>query len=284
MSKIFNDNPAQSHSAFTPIIAKYTSYSYAFIICVIGMILALSNYAWRARLLKDIEPENKKITNKTKALVSLQCLLQIAICYALFQMTDISLYLIIVVCLLTFLYMLNDAENTSSKKEKILQIIGVILVIEAVIYFIIYNQMFSTLVLFANHNVNINLIGFNVSPATYAALDSFWLVVLSPILAILYKKSVSHLSIPYKYSIGTVIAGLAPLTLYLVIMLTQKNGFIDGNWMIIYFFFEALAELLVAALGFSLIAIYFRKEIVTLGMGFFMLALAFGGALSGKLG
>ncbi|KFJ42557.1 MFS transporter [Francisella philomiragia] len=301
ISKIFNDNPAQSHSAFTlyymgvnigsflaiaftPIIAKYTSYSYAFIICVIGMILALSNYAWRARLLKDIEPENKKITNKTKALVSLVCLLQIAICYALFQMTDISLYLIIVVCLLTFLYMLNDAKNTSSKKEKILQIIGVILVIEAVIYFIIYNQMFSTLVLFADHNVNLNLIGFNVSPATYAALDSFWLVVLSPILAILYKKSVSHLSIPYKYSIGTVIAGIAPLTLYLVIMLTQKNGFIDGNWMIIYFFFGALAELLVAALGFSLIAIYFRKEIVTLGMGFFMLALAFGGALSGKLG
>ncbi|OIN83555.1 hypothetical protein [Francisella sp. TX07-6608] len=67
-------------------------------------------------------------------------------------------------------------------------------------------------------------------------------------------------------------------------MLTQKNGFIDGNWMIIYFFFGALAELLVAALGFSLIAIYFRKEIVTLGMGFFMLALAFGVALSGKLG
>ena len=61
ISRIFNDNPAQSHSAFTlyymgvnigsflaivftPIIAKYTNYSYAFIICVIGMILALSNY------------------------------------------------------------------------------------------------------------------------------------------------------------------------------------------------------------------------------------------------
>lgn len=33
-----------------------------------------------------------------------------------------------------------------------------------------------------------------------------------------------------------------------------------------------------------MIAIYFRKEIVTLGMGFFMLAIALGGALSGKLG
>ncbi|MED7787904.1 hypothetical protein [Francisella sp. 19X1-34] len=124
----------------------------------------------------------------------------------------------------------------------------------------------------------------SVSPATYASLDSFWLVVLSPILAIFYKNSIKHLSIPYKYSIGTVIAGVAPLSLYLVIKLTQVDGFVNGNWMFVYFFFGALAELLVAALGFSLIAIYFRKEIVTLGMGFFMLAVALGGALSGKLG
>ena len=54
--------------------------------------------------------------------------------------------------------------------------------------------------------------------------------------------------------------------------------------MILFYIFAALAELLVAALGFSLVALYFRKEIVTLGMGFFMLALAAGGALAGKLG
>ena len=69
ISRIFNDNPAQSHSAFTlyymrvnigsfpaiaftPIIAKYTNYSYAVITFVIGMILALSNYVWRARFLE----------------------------------------------------------------------------------------------------------------------------------------------------------------------------------------------------------------------------------------
>ena len=70
----------------------------------------------------------------------------------------------------------------------------------------------------------------------------------------------------------------------MVIKLTHVSGFVDGNWMFVYFFFGALAELLVAAIGFSMIAIYFRKEIVTLGMGFFMLAIALGGALSGKLG
>ncbi|AIT09636.1 alkaline phosphatase [Candidatus Francisella endociliophora] len=301
ISKIFNDNPSQSHSAFTlyymgvnigsflaiaftPIIAQYTSYSYAFIVCAIGMILAITNYVWRASLLKDIACDVPPMSARSKFWIALACLAQLLVCYALFQVTDISLYLIISVCILTFIYMINDAKKASDLKEKVLQVIGVILVVEAIIYFIVYSQMFSTLVLFAKHNVDLNLIGLKVSPATYASLDSFWLIVLSPILAILYRKSIVHLSIPYKYSIGTIIAGIAPLTLYVVIKLTQVNGFIDGNWMFIYFFFGALAELLVAALGFSLISIYFRKEIVTFGMGFFMLAVALGGALSGKLG
>ena len=146
--------------------------------------------------------------------------------------------------------------------------------------------MFSTLVLFAKHNVHLTLIGFNVPPATYASLDSFWLVLLSPILAILYAKFSSNkqFNIPNKYALGTIVSGIAFLSLYLICYLTEDAGFINGNWMILYFFFAALAELLIAAIGFSLIVVYFRKEIVTLGMGFFMLALAAGGALAGKIG
>ncbi|MED7787903.1 oligopeptide:H+ symporter [Francisella sp. 19X1-34] len=159
ISRIFDDNPSQSHSAFTlyymgvnigsflaiaftPIIAKYTNYSYAFIVCVIGMFLAISNYLWRAKLLSNISSDLPPMTMKIKLFISLACLAQLFICYGLFQVTDISLYLIISLCILTFVYMLVDAKNTNDVKETILQIIGVILVIEAVIYFIVYSQMF----------------------------------------------------------------------------------------------------------------------------------------------
>ena len=50
--------------AFTPIIAKYTNYSSAFIICVISMILALSNYVWRARIIRDLKSDAKPINTK----------------------------------------------------------------------------------------------------------------------------------------------------------------------------------------------------------------------------
>lgn len=301
ISKVFNYSPSQSHSAFTlyymgvnigsflatlftPIIAKYTNYSVAFLISAIGMILALTNYFWRAKILEGISV-NIQVSLITKIYVALGCLAQLIICYLLFQFSDISLYLIIAVCLITFAYMLRDASLNSDKKVKLLQFFGIVLVIEAIVFFIVYNQMFSTLVLFAKHNVDLKLLGVSVSPATYTALNPFWLILMSPILAYLYKRgSSSHLATPYKYSIGTILAGIAPLVLYTAIINTASSGVISGNWMFIYFFFGSVAELLVAALGFSLIAIYFRKEIVTFGMGFFMLAVALGGALSGKLG
>lgn len=305
ISKIFSNNAASSNSAFTlyymgvnigsflgiaitPIIAEHTGYSAAFGISVLGMIVSLLNYALRYQLLKYVngERDGEHINLKIITMIILGSLIQILICYCLFQITDVSFYLIMALCIVMFIYMLQDAMKVTDSKVRFMQIIGVLLIIEAVVYFVIYNQMFSTLVLFAKHNVHLTLIGLNVSPATYASLDSFWVVILSPILAILYQRSkrTKLSTMPYKYALGTIISGVAFIVLFIICLLSAKDGYINGNWMILFYVFAALAELLVAALGFSLVALYFRKEIVTLGMGFFMLALAAGGALAGKLG
>ncbi|WP_119342791.1 peptide MFS transporter [Facilibium subflavum] len=303
ISKIFNKSASNSHSAFTiyymgvnigsflgiaitPIIAKHTGYSSAFWVATLGMIIALLNYRLRISLLKSINGEYDKKPLKPRVVlgVGAAILCQIVLSYLLFQIDDISFYLIIIFCIIMFMYMLRDALKLNNVHQKIMQIIGILLVIEAIVYFIVYNQMFSTLILFAKHNVKLTLLGLNVSPATYGSLDSIWLIILSPVLTIIYSKCPNkHFNIPNKYAFGTVISGVGFITLYFICANTAKAGFINGNWMIVYFFFAALAELLVAALGFSLIAIYFRKEIVTLGMGFFMLAVAAGGALSGKI-
>lgn len=289
ISKIFSNDASSSHSAFTlyymgvnigsflgiaitPIIAQHTGYSNAFWVSVIGMIVALLNYTIRASLLKDINGahDTKPLTKNAALLIGAVCIIQIVICYLLFQVTDVSFYLIIALCIIMFIYMLIDSMKLENKKERFMQVIGILLVIEAIVYFVIYNQMFSTLTLFAKHNIHLTLVGLSVSPATYASLDAVWLVILSPILAVVYTKLHNNklINIPNKYAFGTILSGIAFISLYLVCLYTAKDGFINGNWMILYFFFAAFAELLIAAIGFSLIAIYFRKEIVTLGMGF----------------
>jgi len=305
ISRVFGNNANSSHSAFTlyymgvnigsflgiaitPIVAKYTAFTIAFSISVVGMIAALANYWIRYDLLRDVkgEMDSQPLDFKLCGVIIIVSLVQLIICYTLFHAQDISFYLILGLCVLLFVYMLLDAINMKDPQQRIMQIIGIILVAEAIAYFVIYNQMFSTLIMFADHNMRLTLLGINVSPASYAALDSVWLVIISPILAFVYTKLHKQklFVIPYKYALGTMLSGVAFVVLYFICIMTAVDGEISGNWMILFYFFAAFAELLVAALGFSLIALYFRKEIVTLGMGFFMLALACGGALAGKLG
>ncbi|MDA0911964.1 MAG: hypothetical protein O2809_10505, partial [Proteobacteria bacterium] len=161
---------------------------------------------------------------KSFAMIVLGSLVQIVFCYLLFQISDVSFYLIIALCVVMFIYMLQDAMKVADIKVRFMQIIGVLLIIEAIVYFVIYNQMFSTLVLFAKHNVHLTLIGLNVSPATYAPLDAFWLVILSPILALLYQRSkrTKFSIIPYKYALGTIISGTAFIVLFVICLLSAK--------------------------------------------------------------
>ena len=127
ISKIFTKSPAKSHAAFTiyymgvnigsflgivitPIIAKYSGYSSAFWISVLGIIVALLNYKIRSGLLKEVNNscDLKPINLKTISAIILFAIIQLFICFALFQMADISFYLILALCVITFAYMFKD--------------------------------------------------------------------------------------------------------------------------------------------------------------------------------
>ena len=271
----------------SPIIANKMGFSLAFGSSVLGIFLALCNYKIRFSCLKEINTsmDGKKLNYYLKYKISLIIIAQLILFFLLFQIPDISFYLIIFTCIGIFLYMLIDSLNMKSRIGRISQILGILLIAEAILYFTVYNQMFSTLILFAKHNLVLKIFNFDVLPSTFTSMNAFWLILISPILASIYaRKKKNNSSIAFKFSIGTIISGISFIFLRLVIIYTGQDGFIDGNWMIVFYFFSAISELLISALGFSLVATYFRKDIVGLGMGFFMLSMSTGGAISGKLG
>ena len=72
---------------------------------------------------------------KSFAMIVLGSLVQIVFCYLLFQISDVSFYLIIALCVVMFIYMLQDAMKVADIKVRFMQIIGVLLIIEAIVYF-----------------------------------------------------------------------------------------------------------------------------------------------------
>ncbi len=90
-----------------------------------------------------------------------------------------------------------------------------ILMIEAVLFYILYAQMPTSLNFFAINNVHHEILGFAINPVSFQALNPFWVVVASPVLAAIYTRlggKGKDLTMPMKFALGMFLCALGFLT------------------------------------------------------------------------
>jgi len=81
--------------------------------------------------------------------------------------------------------------------------------------------------------------------------------MLSPLLAMGYGHLNRHdfrFDIPYKFAAGMVFCSISFMILYLSRFMANDQGFVSSWWLVASYFFQALGELLVSALGLAMIA------------------------------
>ena len=305
VSLIFSDDSTQSKSTFSiyymavnigatlgsligPYIALYYNFRVAFIIAFFGMAMSLMNLILRLKILSSVNGTKDKanLGLSNWMVLVLFCVSGISISYILLNLEDITPYIIVAVWLLGIIYLVRNTFMLNDTRAKIKQFIGIVLFIEAVPFFVVYNQMFSTITMFAKHNVKLFVFGLPISAGSFSAFDSIWIMILGPLLAYIYiflKRKKIKFDLLSKYILGTIMAGCAFLSLAFISKYLNHNAMVSANWLIVYFFFGALAELLIAAMGFAIAGLYFSKEIVSIAMGIFMLSIAQGGNLTGLL-
>lgn len=161
------------------------------------------------------------------------------------------------------------------------QLIALLLILEAVVFFIIYNQMNSTLVLFAKSNSNLNLFGFTILPAQYQILNPLLIIVLGSQLPRFYRLF-PRFTIPYQFAAGTLLSGLA---LLIMAFASQQavEGYVEGNYIALTYMLITLAELWVSAIGLSMIGLYCDGRNIAFAMGVWYLASSLSNAISGQL-
>ncbi|HJO93359.1 MAG TPA: peptide MFS transporter [Victivallales bacterium] len=302
---IYKDNSSEGQSAFTyyymainigafvapitaPIIAHYFDFGGAFWVAAGGMMFAFGHYYSKRMLYKDInnkaDGRNLKFSNLLITIIII--ILLVIASYYMLSFSNIAFFIILILSVIVYLYLAISAFTVKERFGTIKQLVGVLLFIMGVVWFISYNQMFSTLILFADHNVNMTWFGIHISPASFPALDSFWILVLGPFLAKIYMKMDSGPHKTYmfeKFTIGMLLCTIAYVILIWACTNFAHNGYIAGEWMLVYYFFAAFGELLVSALGLAVAAQYFPKHRISLCMGAWLLATGCSSAISGKL-
>lgn len=159
----------------------------------------------------------------------------------------------------------------SNPSERIKLIISAILIGEAIIFFILYQQMPTSLNLFAQRNTTHQLLVIQIEPATFQALNPMWIMLLSPLLAIIYTqlgRKNRDMSLPGKFALGLLFCSLGFLSLYIAsIFFANHKGLISDNWLILSYGMQSTGELLVSGLGLAMIARLTPQRVMGFMMG-----------------
>ncbi len=272
----------------TPWIRDYVGARYgddwgwhtAFGVCAIGLILGLVNYSLMRRTLSHVgSPPDAQPVNLGKLAMAFGGALVMVFVSAFILQNEsvarICVYAAGVVILAIFVHLIRSSE----KHERAGLIAALVLVAQTIFFFIFYQQMSTSLNLFAQKNVDLsfNLFGWHLFtwiPEQYQSLNAIWIVLLSPVLVWIYN-SLGRLgkdpSIAAKFAWGFA-AVAAGYFMYGVGARFAVNGQVSSWIMVWGYGLYSLGELLVSGLGLAMIARYVPERMGGFMMGAYFVA------------
>ena len=298
LSKCYEENDPRLHGGFTlyymainlgsmvalfvgPAISSRYGYAYAYLISALGLVIGLANYWFQYRYIAHINTpaDKQRITVLQWMIVITGVLLLTLFSAYLLQNVIVAknlLWGITFIVVSTYMYWMHKEEKASYRN----MLVALILMIEAVIFFTLYQQMPTSLNLFAVNNVIPNFLGITIDPQSFQALNPIWIVLMSPVLAYGYDKLNQKgilFTIPYKFALGMTMCALSFLLLYFARFFYTDSGMVSSWWLIISYLFQSLGELLVSALGVAMVAELVPAQIAGFVMGMWFLTSAVAG-------
>ncbi|MEO7432039.1 MAG: oligopeptide:H+ symporter [Dokdonella sp.] len=264
----------------TPVIKEHYGWHAAFGVCGAGLVLGLVNYFLMLRTLDGIgsAPDEKPVRWGALGAIlgaGVASLFLVAFILQHNEIARLCVWIAGLVILAIFAWLIVK----SAAGERSGLIAALILIAQIMLFFIFYNQMQTSLTLFALRNVDWNQTLFGVhlfswQPGQYQALNAIWIMLLSAPLAWTYThlgKTNRDLPIAAKYAIGFAVVAIG----FFIFGLsggTAVDGKVSSWFMVWGYGFYSLGELLVSGLGLAMMARYVPARMGGFMMGAFFVA------------
>lgn len=273
----------------TPFIKDYVNQHYgnelgwhaAFAVCSIGLLVGLANYLVMRHTLSAIgsEPDHHPVDMRKLGAVLGLGVVAVFISAYILQYEDVArifVYLAGAVVLGIFIYLISK----SARNERAGLAAALVLTVQTVFFFIFYQQMSTSLNLFALRNVDptFSVFGFHLwdwKPAQFQAFNPIWIFILSPFLAIIYTragKGGKDFSIAAKFALGFAAVAAGFFIYSAAGHFTTMPGK-TTSWIMVWGYgLSSLGELLVSGLGLAMIARYVPARMGGFMMGAYYVA------------
>ncbi len=293
VSKVYEGEPSKIDSAFTlyymavnvgatfsqiltPLIAIWAGWHAAFAVCAGGMLLAVVNYFLMRRHLAHVgsPPDFAPLDLRKLGLVLAGAVAAVAFVTVVVQDLGLARIVIWVAGLgILGIFGILVARGTAQERKGLVAVF--LLTAQGVLFFIFYQQMSTSLTLFALRNVDLRFFfGYEIPPGQLQALNPIWIFILGPFVAWGYDRLArgrGDFSIATKFAMGFAVLA-AGFFLFGVSGRFAHDGRVSVWWMIWGYGLYSLGELFISGLGLAMVARYVGPKMRGFVMGLWFLA------------
>lgn len=303
LSKLYEGDEKDLDSAFTmyymavnigsfismllvPIIGAQYGLSLGFMICAMGLILAVGGFLGFRYLVRGIDSPAgaEPLTMKKIVLTLIGVVVMTVFSSWLLSHLSVAHWLLFVIGVLVygvFFKMIIQAKGA----ERSHMAAAMILIVEAIIFFTLYQQMPTSLNFFAIKNVEHSVLGIAIPNAeVFQTLNPFWIMLASPVLAWAYSHFGSEgkdLSMPAKFALGMLLTAASFLVVGFSANFANEAGIVSAWWLIGSYFLSSVGELLISGLGLSMISKLVPQKLIGFLMGAWFLTTSIAAILGG---
>ncbi|WP_304985207.1 peptide MFS transporter [Coxiella-like endosymbiont] len=277
---------------FIGAVVHYYGWHVGFLFAALGMVIGMITFfIGHKRLgnrgaLPTQSPLNSFSTKiKFNTVLCLGIIASVALIQLCFDFPALTNTIVVIGTFLIFLavvYLLLKEKRAQRNKMTA----SLILIAISIGFWALYNQTFSSLMLFADRNMDTHLFGFKINAEFTQFFNPFFIIALSPLLSRLWisldKKKINP-SIPTKFALGVLFVALGFLLLAFGTQFFGTNGLTSPWWLISSYFLQTIGELFLSPVGLAMITVLSPPRLVGLMMGIWFLSQSAAFAIAGSL-
>ncbi|WP_053365928.1 peptide MFS transporter [Bacillus sp. FJAT-27245] len=241
-----------------------TSFHLGFGIAAVGMFFGLLMFVLTKKknlglagttIPNPLSPSEKKKTFLAigAAVVLLGCLIAVAIPAGLLtfhSFINLVGVLGILIPTLYFIVMYRSPKTNDVERSRLIAYIP--LFIASVMFWAIQEQGATILASYADKRTQLNFAGFEIPPAWFQSLNPLFIITLAPVFAWMWiKLGKRQPSIPQKFSLALLLAGLSFLVILLPGYLGGTETLVNPMWLVLSYLIVVLGELCLSPVGLS---------------------------------
>lgn len=268
-------------------------WRYGFGLAGIGMLAGLFVFLRGQPLLGHAEPPNAAwLREPVVARLSREALIYIAtiglvlMVWLIMNRRDVVGPMLATFGMITGIVILYYAFARCTPQERDRLLVCATLLVFTIAFWALYEQMGSSLNVFADRMVDRHVLGYEIPAAMFQGLPSIFVILCAPLASSLWLylgRRNREPSAAVKFVLAIVQVGLAFLVLSLGLGLTEAGEKIALGWFVLNFFLLTSGELCLAPVGMSMVTRLSPKRIVGVMMGAFFLAYSASSFIAGRI-